>query len=181
MREATACHLSRQNGHGIEVLLGSRRSSFCNRVLNGPGGGLHKGEGISAGGKRETCQEVSSIIDLSSVWHFATVDSYHPSVLGGHNLEYRVYHLNVTRWEGEPCITEERAFWYLRWFAQKRLPYKRMMPDVALWMPLTLKNKDPQKLLEVEAYYADVKLKMVEKILWKWVDRPKGLWPKRKP
>jgi 8-oxo-dGTP diphosphatase len=177
MREATVCYLLRENGKGPEVLLGPRRSLFKDRIWNGPGGGLRKGEGIFAGSKREVREEVKVEVDLSSVSHFATLDSYHPYG-SGHQLGYRVYFSYVSRWSGEPQVTD--AFWELHWVHLNDLPYTRMMPDVIAWMPLVLSNKNVDKLLEADIYYADKDLKILERGSFKFVDRPKG-WPKRKP
>jgi len=177
MKEATVCYLLRENGNGMEVLLGQRRSLFCDGIWNGPGGKFkNKRETILNCLKREVDEEVAVEIELPSTKHFATLDAYHPHE-SGHQLEWRVYFLAVTSWRGKPRLTD--AFEKLEWFPLEDLPYAQMMPDTMAWTRLALNNRNPEKLLEVDIYYADKDLKSVQRGLFQFVHQLKGL-PKRK-
>lgn len=161
MREATVCHLQRENSNGVEILLGKRSSLFCNGLWNGPGGKLDPGESIGTCLRREVKEEIGVVIDLKSARHYASVDFHYPTdTPNQYSWDWRVHYFTVRHWQGEPQIRE--GFSELRWFPLSALPFAEMVADQKIWLPMAW-NAGQTRLLQAEIFYADREAKTVGK------------------
>ena len=170
MHEATVGHLLRENGSGLEVLLGERSSLFCDGTWNGAGGKFEVGEDMFACARREALEEIGVKIIKSSTKHFASIDFYHPSEKSpsGFSLEWRVHFFRVTEWRGEPrCL---KGFWQIKWFPIHALPYELMMIDCPSWLPVAI-HRGKGKLLLAEIFYG-ARMETVVKGSFRFVDLP---------
>lgn len=117
---------------GNKVLLGLKKRGFGQGRWNGFGGKVQGGETVEMAAIRELGEEACIIpLDLTQI---AVIDFeflYDRSFL-------EVHVFKVTRFEGEPCETEEMK---PQWFSVYEIPFDQMWSDDIHWMHLFLANK----------------------------------------
>lgn len=124
----TLCLITQDN----KILLGLKKRGFGAGKWNGFGGKVEAGETIQASLLREVKEESGlEIIDLAKV--------------GLLNFEYHnkaeifeVHVFKATKFSGEIQESEEMK---PAWFEINDIPYDKMWPDDAHWLPLLLEGK----------------------------------------
>lgn len=160
MIQATVCHLLRGIGKGQEVLLGPRVSnSLHNGYYNGPGGKFGQRETALSCLARELREEIGVRIDKKSARLFARVDYYYPSVIGP-ELKWRVFFFGVTRWVGKPKAVN--GFRWVEWFKTNRLPYRRMLPEQRLWLPMIYDLGVRSNIVTGKIFYDETRVRVLE-------------------
>ena len=164
MREMTVGFLLRGGSSNTEILLGRRRSTFAEGLLNGPGGKLEAGEDPLACLYREIEEEIGVKACLSATVHVATVNYFHPIDHLQYELRRRVHFYIITKWEGIPRAIQ--GFYSVEWFSLKNPPYPQMHPDSQYWLPAMAKElvSEHGKMLGVDVYYADDGIATISKM-----------------
>ena len=110
------------------VLLIHKKTGHGAGRINGPGGKLDANEGLIAGACREVLEEVGLTVHNAQVGlEMRFVEQAGPQWLG--------FALTATDYSGEPIETEEaKPFWC----PIAEVPYHRMWPDDAIWLPKLL-------------------------------------------
>lgn len=134
-----------------EVLLIHKKTGHGAGRINAPGGKLEPGEGIVACAVRETYEEVGVRVREARVgMELRFVERSGPQWLG--------FALTAHDFSGTPTETREaKPFWC----PIEEIPYARMWPDDAIWLPQLLANPlapprvadflfDDERLLEHE-------------------------------
>ena len=116
--------------HDEQVLLIHKKTGHGAGRINGPGGKLEPGEGVVACAVREVYEEVGlEIHDAEVCVEMRFVEKDGPQWLG--------FALRATRFSGNLVETEEaRPFWC----PLGEVPYERMWPDDAVWLPALLEG-----------------------------------------
>lgn len=129
---------------GPQVLLIHKKSGFGAGLINGPGGKLRGDETPAACAQRELEEELG--VTVNHLWPVATlrfVETVTDQWLG--------YAFLAAGLEGVPRETPEaRPVWWPR----SRLPFDRMWPDDALWLPRVLSGE----CLAADFLFADSQL-----------------------
>jgi len=111
-----------------EVLLIHKKTGHGAGRINAPGGKLDRGEGVVACACREVREEVGVNVTQATVGaELRFVERSGPQWLG--------FALTATEFTGEPRETREaKPFWC----PLGEIPYERMWPDDAVWLPRVL-------------------------------------------
>lgn len=118
------------------LLLGEKKRGFGQGKLNGFGGKLDPGEALLAGALREMEEESGVTVPPASarhVGHLLFTFEGRP----GEELHVHVFAARPP-FAGAPAETEEMA---PQWAPVASLPFDRMWPDDAHWMPLLLAGR----------------------------------------
>lgn len=114
------------------ILLGMKKRGFGAGRWNGFGGKVEDGESIEEAARREMQEEVSIIpITMSKVGilEFAFQND-------SPDLEVHIF--KVTKYEGEPCESEEMR---PQWFTWNEIPFTQMWVDDGYWIPFLQTNE----------------------------------------
>jgi 8-oxo-dGTP diphosphatase/2-hydroxy-dATP diphosphatase len=132
----TLCILHKPFGDALDkhpkVLLGMKKRGFGEGRWNGFGGKVEKGERIADAAKREMREEAG--IELRNIKKAGVVDfefKGNPEIL-------QVHIFRASEFEGEPIESDEMK---PKWFNVDKIPYKKMWPDDAHWLPHVLAGK----------------------------------------
>lgn len=113
-----------------QLLLAMKKRGFGQGKWNGVGGKAEAGETPEQAAIRE-CQEEISVtptnLQLVGALHFFDLP----------DVEHYCHVFVATKWEGEPCETEEMR---PQWFDISDIPYDTMWPDDRLWLPELLQG-----------------------------------------
>jgi len=113
---------------GDEVLLIHKKTGHGAGRINGPGGKLDPGEDVLACARREVAEEVGlRIADPRVCAELRFVERNGPQWLG--------FALTAEQFSGQPTQTREADPF---WCRIRDIPYQRMWPDDALWLPPVL-------------------------------------------
>jgi 8-oxo-dGTP pyrophosphatase MutT (NUDIX family) len=116
------------------ILLALKKRGFGMGRWNGVGGKVEQNENIEAAAIRECIEEIGVTphsLELVAEMNFNEL----------HNGKRKQLHLTVfisREWTGKPVETEEMA---PRWFSFKSIPYTKMWPADAIWLPLVVKGQ----------------------------------------
>jgi 8-oxo-dGTP pyrophosphatase MutT (NUDIX family) len=122
------------------VLLAMKKVRFGKGKWNGLGGRPKRREHIRKTACREIREESGLIVRMRDLEKVALIDFYF-----GRRPKFRCHVYFARRWTGKPTETDEMR---PRWFPLARLPYRKMWPGDALWIPLVLAgNKFRAKLV----------------------------------
>lgn len=123
-----------------KILLGLKKRGFGEGRWNGFGGKVEKGEGIANAAKRELVEEAGIMpkdISKAGVIEFEFKgNSFDPAQDKPEILEVHVFKVND--FDGEPTESDEMK---PKWFHVDKIPFKKMWPDDAHWLPLVLAGK----------------------------------------
>jgi len=138
--------------------------------LNGPGGGIKKGETEKSAAMRELSEESGVVTFLEYLKKVAVVD-FHNLMENGDDFVCRVHYFFCRKWFGVPESRPEENMINPTWFSHWAVPYKLMMPADGDFVPLLLKEENTDCVLEASAYMGcnqTIKLKPTE---MRWVLR----------
>lgn len=133
MRNATLLFLVKKEGDGIgHICLAMKKLGFGKGRWNGAGGKVENGETIEQAMIRESKEEIG--VEPKDFYKVSELSFSFP-----HNPKWNqmVHTYFCEKWKGEPKESEEMA---PRWFSVSDIPYTKMWPDDALWLPLTLEG-----------------------------------------
>lgn len=150
--ETTLLLLKKEN----QILLAEKKRGFGKGKYNGVGGKLKEKETPEEAMLRETKEEIG-IVPLN--YHYVGVINFIETV----NKEKTnvIMHLYKSeKWIGEIIETEEMR---PKWFRTHSIPYDKMFPDDAYWMPYFLKNIDFDAYFEFDENWNIVSKKIIEK------------------
>jgi len=121
---------------GDKILLGERKrkDGFGDGLYNTFGGRLEEGETVEEGALRELTEEsglVATEHEKIGLVVFDVLYKGEPTLMTMH-----IY--KVTKFDGEPVETDEAR---PVWFDLDKIPYDKMFPDAAYWLPLVLDGK----------------------------------------
>lgn len=118
---------------GDEILLAMKKRGYGKDKWNGVGGKLETGEDALQAAIRE-CQEEINVTPLDPRLSGRLEFFEHDNPGFQHSC-----HVFVSdEWEGEPKETEEMR---PRWFHIDAIPYDKMWPDDAVWLPHLLQGR----------------------------------------
>jgi len=125
-KECSLCLLFREG----QLLLGIKKRKLGAGLYNAPGGGVEQDETPEQSAIRETHEELGIAVD--SVKKAGELDFYFP-----HKPEWNqtVHVFIAEKWTGDANETEELL---PEWFSISQLPYSRMWPADAIWLPKVL-------------------------------------------
>lgn len=115
-----------------KILLGMKKRGFGEGRWNGFGGKVEKGEKIIDAAKREMREEAG--IDVRGLKKFGIVEF---EFLGNPEI-LQVHIFKASEFSGKLCESEEMR---PRWFHADKIPFKKMWPDDAHWLPHVLAGK----------------------------------------
>jgi len=132
-RARTLIFLLRQNSNGEqEILLGLKKVRFGAGKVGGIGGKLDAGETILQAAVREMPEESSVLLNTADLNHVAHLDFKFPH---RPSWSQTAYVFCATHWTGTPQESEEiRPLWV----PLSQIPYEKMWPDAAVWLPKIL-------------------------------------------
>jgi 8-oxo-dGTP diphosphatase/2-hydroxy-dATP diphosphatase len=119
--------------NGEAILLGLKKRGFGEGRWNGFGGKVESGETLLEAAKRELKEEVgieATGYEQVGILNFSFESDAQTL------LEVNVF--RITNFTGEPMETEEMK---PKWFAYQDIPYAKMWPDDAYWLPLVLEGR----------------------------------------
>lgn len=117
-----------------QILLGLKKRGFGVNLYNGFGGKIEPNETIIDAALRELKEECCLTVrktDLKNVGHLEFSFEGEPTL-----MVVSVFSSNS--YEGTPKDTEEMS---VKWFNYSDIPFQKMWPDDAIWLPLMLENK----------------------------------------
>ena len=112
-----------------QILLAMKKRGFGKGRWNGVGGKLQGEETIREAVLRETEEEISVRVHPANLTQVAILDF---SFTHAPDWNQQVHVFFVTKWEGEPCESEEMR---PKWFPTTHLPFADMWPDDIFWLP----------------------------------------------
>ena len=132
----TLCFLLREQNGRRKILLGHKKVRFGAGKFGGIGGKLDPGETIIEAAVREMFEESSVTLDPNKIEHVAHLDFQFPHRPAWSQTAYVFF---ASEWAGTPKESEEiRPLWV----PTEQIPYEKMWPDAAVWLPEILaKNK----------------------------------------
>ncbi|UWX98202.1 NUDIX domain-containing protein [Arthrobacter zhaoxinii] len=127
------CFLFRETEQdGREVLMGLKKTGFgLGRVVT-LGGHIEPGETPEQAAVREVEEESGVVVAEQDLRRAGTIEWIFPAQPG---LDMSTVLFRAHRWAGEPGETDEIL---PAWYPATDLPYSRMWPDSAHWMPRLL-------------------------------------------
>lgn len=120
-----------------QVLLIHKKTGHGSGKINGPGGKLNAGEGVIACACREVAEEVGLQVGVARVGiEMRFVERDGPQWLG--------FALTATEFSGDLRETREaKPFWC----PVDAIPYAKMWPDDAIWLPRLLTRENTEVLV----------------------------------
>ncbi len=152
MKQSTLCLLIKDN----QILLAMKKRGFGVGKWNGVGGKVEFGEKITDAAVREAKEEIG--VDLKNI---EKVGVFKFKFTDKPEWNQMVTLFVAKEWDGEPAESDEMA---PKWFLHDEIPYKKMWPDDAHWMPHVLKGskveanfifEDEYKILEHDVKVLD--------------------------
>ena len=126
------CFLFRVTPDGPRVLMGLKKTGFgLGRVVT-LGGHIEAGETPEQAAVREVEEESGVQVREADLQRAGTIEWIFPAQPG---LDMSTILFRAHRWDGEPVETDEIL---PAWYPAGEMPYARMWPDSALWMPRLL-------------------------------------------
>ena len=126
------CFLFRDIPDGTQVLMGLKKTGFgLGRVVT-LGGHIEAGETAEQAAVREVAEESGVVVAEHDLIRAGTIEWIFPA---NPALDMSTVLFRAHRWEGEPEETDEIL---PAWYPAGGMPYDRMWPDSALWMPRLL-------------------------------------------
>ncbi len=132
--EVCVVYLLRRGPHGLEVLLGDKRTGLGAGKVVGIGGKLDAGESARDAAVREVREEVGLRVEASDL-HRAGAIEYHFPTKPEWSQHSTVFVCRT--WQGDPVETEEIT---PRWYTLESVPYARMWDDASRWLPGVLRG-----------------------------------------
>ncbi|MFY9458035.1 MAG: methylated-DNA--[protein]-cysteine S-methyltransferase [Candidatus Spechtbacterales bacterium] len=115
-----------------KILLGMKKKGFGEGRWNGFGGKVERGEGIRNAAKRELVEEAGiTPKDISKAGVIEFEFKGNPEIL-------QVHVFKATDFDGEPTESDEMR---PKWFDVDKIPFSKMWPDDAHWLPHVLAGK----------------------------------------
>ena len=119
-------------GKHPKILLGMKKRGFGAGKWNGFGGKVEKGERIVDAAKREMREEAGiKLQDISKVGVIEFEFKGNPEIL-------KVHVFKASEFDGEPTESDEMR---PKWFHVDKIPFSKMWPDDAHWLPHVLAGK----------------------------------------
>ena len=119
-------------GKHPKILLGMKKRGFGAGKWNGFGGKVEKGERIVDAAKREMREEAGiKLQDISKVGVIEFEFKGNPEIL-------KVHVFKASEFDGEPTESDEMR---PKWFSVDKIPFSKMWPDDAHWLPHVLAGK----------------------------------------
>lgn len=118
-----------------EVLLGRKLTGLGVGKFVGAGGKVEPGETVREAAIREVREELGVEVDPDML--FPVAHQYYPFV-DRPEWSQQSYAFVAYDWSGEPAASEELD---PEWFDAARLPFDRMWPDAAEWLPEALSGE----------------------------------------
>lgn len=132
--EVCVVYLLRTGPHGLEVLLGDKRTGLGQGKVVGIGGKLDPGETPADAAVREVWEEIGVRVEASDLIEAGVID-YHFPTRPEWSQRSTVF---VTRhWLGDPAPSDEIT---PHWYTVADVPYARMWDDAVRWLPGVLRG-----------------------------------------
>ena len=126
------CFLFADAADGTRVLMGLKKTGFgLGRVVT-LGGHIEAGESPEQAAVREVEEESGVVVAEQDLLRAGTIEWIFPA---NPALDMSTVLFRAHRWQGEPVETDEIL---PAWYPAGGMPYDRMWPDSALWMPRLL-------------------------------------------
>ncbi|WP_308219819.1 8-oxo-dGTP diphosphatase [Arthrobacter jinronghuae] len=126
------CFLFRETPDGGQVLMGLKKTGFgLGRVVT-LGGHIEAGETPEQAAVREVEEESGVIVAENDLTRAGTIEWIFPAQP---KLDMSTVLFRAHRWDGEPTESDEIL---PAWYPAGEMPYAKMWPDSALWMPRLL-------------------------------------------
>ena len=132
--EVCVVYLLRRGPHGLEVLLGDKRTGLGRGKVVGIGGKLDPGETPREAAVREVAEEIGVRVEASDLHEAGAVDYHFPTKP---EWSQRSTVFVCRRWLGEPVQTPEIT---PCWYTLDAVPYSRMWDDASRWLPGVLRG-----------------------------------------
>lgn len=125
------------------VVLGEKLTGLGQGKIVAPGGKAKPGEDPHDTAIREIAEEVGLRVERSDLTHVATID--YPFI-GRPELSQRSFVFVARSFAGELRPSAELA---ASWWAVDEVPYDRMWPDAALWLPRALTGETLRARIDI--------------------------------
>ena len=117
-----------------KILLAEKMRGFGKGLLNGIGGKVEKNETTIEAMLRETMEEIGVVpTDYHSVGKL-----YFKEYVKNELTDVCMTVFIASLYDGVVCASEEMS---PHWFDLDKIPYDKMFPDDAIWLPLVLEGK----------------------------------------
>ena len=132
--EVCVVYLIRRGPHGLEVLLGDKRTGLGQGKVVGIGGKLDPGESARDAAVREVFEEIGVRVEASDLHESGVIDYHFPT---RPQWSQRSTVFVCRRWRGQPGESDEIT---PRWYTLDAVPYRRMWDDASRWLPGVLRG-----------------------------------------
>ena len=135
------CFLMRGISDQAEVLMGLKQTGFGVGRIVTLGGHVEPGESAAQAAVREVFEESGVTVAEADLEHAGTIEFVFPA-RPEWDMSTVVY--RARKWTGEPVPSSEII---PAWYRVGEVPYARMWPDSAHWMPEVLAGRDRKSVV----------------------------------